>query len=334
MNSYMKIPIDMIDANPHQIREKHDDEMIAGIAVSALGRHGILQSPMVRMKEDGRFETVYGHGRVRAAKVAGIKELECRVESDVTDREMRLYMGQENVLRSDLTEKERMAWLEQVQEDEGLKEDDYGLYEKLHQKTSLPLSTIEEAYLTKKVRKRLSSSTGGDFSKTPIRMIRNTRGLVTEEQDKLIVKCMDEGWSVDTAFKIKTAVKDVDPDLRTKLLDKETDLPWKVIVALAGIEIEENALKILHYILKRRLTEKASLMIIEDAKQGIYPTYNITYSNKFEEAFRSFRSVNIAVAGWGAKKYDLIKDHWDVIDPILTDIETTIQEFRRLNRRV
>ncbi len=160
MNSYMKIPINMIDANRYQIREKHDEDMIASIAVSALGRHGILQSPMVRMKKDGRFETVYGHGRVRAAKVAGIKELECRVESDVTDREMRLYMGQENVLRGDLSEKERMAWLEQVAEDMGLKEKDTGFFKALHQETALPLSTIQEAYFTKEVRKRLKKNAG------------------------------------------------------------------------------------------------------------------------------------------------------------------------------
>ncbi len=333
MNSYMIIPIDMIDPNQYQIREKVDDEMVASIAVSALGRHGILQSPMVRMKDDGRVETVYGHGRVRAAKVAGIKELECRIEPDLTDREMRLYMGQENVLRSNLTEKERMAWLEQVQEDLGLTVGDAGFAQKLHAKTALPVSTIEEAYFTKEVRKRLLSTAGGSVSKTPIRMIRNTRALGSGDQVRLIVKSMDKGWSSGTALKITRAISSIDPELRAKLLE-ENDLPWKVMVGLAEIENSENALKILYYILRRRLTEKSSLTIIEDAKKGVYPTYDVTYSNKFEEALRSFRTVNLAISGWGEKKYELVKDHWDVIEPILTNIEEKIQEFRRLNRRV
>ncbi len=329
----MKIPIKMIDANQYQIREKHDEDIIASIAVSALGRHGILQSPMVRMKEDGRFETVYGHGRVRAAKVAGIAELECRVESDVTDREMRLYMGQENVLRGDLSEKERMAWLEQVAEDMGLKEKDTGFFKALHQETALPLSTIQEAYFTKGVRKRLKKN-AGIISDPPIRMIRHIRPLKKEDQISLLVKSMKKGWSSGVALTITKAITKIDPVLRAKLLDEETDLPWEVIVALAEMEVAENALKILDYILNRRLTEKASLMLIEDAKQGIYPTYNITYSNKFEDALRGFKNVNLTISGWGEKKYDLVKEHWDVIEPILTNIESKIEEFRRLNRRV
>jgi len=338
VNAYVIIPIDMIDPNPYQIRDKkiglnEREEMVAAITVSALkGRHGILQSPMVRMKEDGRFETVYGHGRIRAAKVAGIKELECRVESDVTDREMRLYMGQENLLRSDLTEKERMAWLEQVREDEGLETKDYGFLERMHEKTSIPVSAIKEAYLVNKVRKRLLTS--GSTEYISLSLIIKTKGLKDPDQDKLIIKTMEKGWSVHTAFKIVKAVKDIEPELRAKLLDKKTDLPWKVIVALAEIEIKENALKILEYILKRRLTEKASLTIIEDAKNGIYPTYNVTYSNQFEDALRSFRVATMTISGWGEKKYELVKDHWDVIEPLLTIIEEKIQEFRRLNRRV
>ncbi len=331
----MKIPINMIDANRYQIREKHDEDIIASIAVSALGRHGILQSPMVRLiKETGRFETVYGHGRVRAAKVAGITELECRVESDVTDREMRLYMGQENVLRGDLSETERMAWLEQVQEDMGLTVGERGFWKKLHAATALPLSTIEEAYFTKEVRIRLRSSAGGRVSDPPIRMIRNTRPLGKEDQVRLIIKSMDKGWSSTTALNITKAITKIDPELRARLLDEETDLPWKVMVALAEIENAENALKLLEYILKRRLIEKVALRILEDAKKGIYPTYNVEYSDQFESALRSFQVVNVFVAGWGAKKFELVKDHWDVIEPILTKIETNIQEFRRLNRRV
>lgn len=331
----MKIPINMIDPNPHQIREKHDEDMIAGILISAVkGRHGILQSPMVRMKEDGRFETVYGHGRIRAAKAAGFKELECRVETDVTDDEMTLYMGQENVLRSDLNERERMAWLEQVRKNTGIKLDDPSIYRKLNLETGLSHSVIRKHYYVKGVRKRLRLRIRASALKIPRVLILRTGGLEPEIQDMLICKVMDKGWSSDTAFKIKKAVEEIDPELRTKLLDEETDLPWKVMVALAEIENAENALKLLEYILKRRLIEKVALAILEDAKKGIYPTYNVTYSNQFENAFRSFQAVNVYVAGWGAKKYELVKEHWDVIEPILTKIEANIQEFRRLNRRV
>ncbi len=331
MNSYMKIPIDMIDANRYQIREKHDEDMISSIAVSALGRHGILQSPMVRMKEDGRFETVYGHGRVRAAKVAGIKELECRVESDVTDDEMRLYMGQENLLRSDLSEKEQMAWLEQVQEDMGLTVGDAGFLQKLHAKTSLPVSIIEEAYYVNKVRKRLLSS-GTQSDEVSITLINRTRGLKEPDQDKLIIKSLSKGWSVRSAFKIKMAIRDIAPELRAILLDEETDLTWKVMVAISGLEFPENAIKIIDFIITRRLPEKTALRIIEDAKKGIYPRYEVAYVDKFEETFRNFRVVNNIIGKWSSRQYEIVKDNWDEIEPILTNIEEKIQAFRRLHR--
>ncbi len=331
MNQYMKIPINMIDPNPHQIREKHDEDMISSIAVSALGRHGILQSPMVRMKEDGRFETVYGHGRVRAAKVAGIKELECRVESDVTDREMNLYMGQENLLRSNLSEKERMAWLEQVREDEGLELDDVALLTALHETTALPLSTIESAYFVKEVRNRLKNTSAGT-SKTPARIIEGTRGLVQEEQISLIIKTMEKGWNSFTTRKIKLAIKDIEPELRAKLLHEEVDLPWKVMVAISDFEFPENALKIIDFIITRRLPEKTALRIIEDAKKGIYPRYEVAYVDKFEETFRNFRLVNNIIGKWSNRQYEIVKDNWDAIDPILTNIEEKIQAFRRLHR--
>lgn len=328
---YKKIPIDLIDANPYQARDSYDEDVAAGIALSALGRHGILQPPMVRVKDDGRFETVFGHGRIRAAKAAGFKELECRVENNVTDAEMKRYMGQENVLRSDFTESERMAWLEQVREDLGLELDDPELYTSLYEATNVSRTTIESSYFVNKVRKRLISSRSGTDA-VSANLIHRTRGLVDADQDKLILKTAKKGWSGNIAYKIKTAIKDIDPELRARLLHEEVDLPWKVIVDLAELEFPENALKFIEYIATRRITEKGSLMIIEDAKQGIYPTYNVKYSNKLEEVMKEFRDANIAVAGWGPKKYEQIKDHWDVIEPILTNIENKIQAFRRLNR--
>ncbi len=332
MNQYMKISINLIDPNPHQIREKHDEEMISSIAVSALGRHGILQAPMVRMKDGGRFETVYGHGRVRAAKVLGLKELECRVEKNVTDEEMRRYMGQENLLRSNLSEKERMAWLEQIREDLGLELDDTNLIKALHETTALPLSTIKTVYLVKEVRKRLKIAGAVGVDKIPIRVIERTGGIEADQQDRLILKTMEKGWSSTTAFKIKTAVQGIEPELRSVLLDKETDLTWKVIVAISGIEFPENALKIIDFIITRRLPEKTALRIIEDAKKGIYPRYEVAYVDKFEETFRNFRVVNNIIGKWSNRQYEIVKDNWDEIEPILTNIEEKIQAFRRLHR--
>ena len=97
------------------------------------------------------------------------------------------------------------------------------------------------------------------------------------------------GWSSNTAFKVKTAVKDTDPPLRTKILDRDIDLPWKVIVALVDIQPPENALKIIDFITTRRIDEKTALILIEDAKKGIFPTYETRYTDEFSSTLKGFQ---------------------------------------------
>jgi len=327
--TYMKIPIDEIDPNPFQTRKDYPKDVTAGIMAS-LGRHGILQPPMVR-PNNGRYETVFGHGRIQAAKHAGLKEIDCRVEVDVTDEEMKKYVLQENVLRSDLSEDERMAGLEQYRKDLGLEPGEYGFYAKMHDATGVPEGTLLEWYFVKEVKKRLKIL-GAKDSRISARVIARTRGLEEKDQINLIIKVSDKGWSSEIAFRIKAAVKDIDPRLRTRLLDKETDLPWKVIVALAEIDPPENALKIIDFITTRRLDEKTALIIIEDAKKGIFPTYETKVSDEYKRTYDKFVKINKAVNSWGYNHYQIVKDHWNEIDPILTNIENKIQEFRRFHR--
>ena len=182
----------------------------------------------------------------------------------------------------------------------------------------------------KKVRNRLLIAAGSGIN-PPIRMIRNTRPLGEEDQISLILKSMKKGWSSRTTLKIVKAITKIAPELRAKLLDEETDLPWKVMVALAEIEFPEHALKIIEFIITRRLPEKTALRIIEDAKQGIYPRYEVKYVDKFEETFRNFRVVNNIIGKWSSRHYEIVRHNWDEIEPILDNIEKKIQAFRRLH---
>jgi len=325
----MNIPVSLIDPNPYQTREDYDNEIISGIAASALGRHGILQAPMLR-PNNGRFETVFGHGRVRAAKAAGLKEIDCRVE-EVTDAEMRRYMGQENVLRSDLSESERMAWLEQVRKDEGIELGETGFYAKMSDATGVSESNIKLAYYVKETRKRLHF-VNADESKISVRLIDKTRGLESKDQDRLIVKALDKAWSSDAAFKVKTAVKDLDPEVRLKVLDKETDLTWKTIEALAKIDSPGNQLEAIDFILTRRLDEKTALQVIDDIINDVHPIYEVQVTDEYKQTYQKFQKTYKTVNAWGYNHYQIVKDHWDQIDPILTGIEQKIQEFRRYHR--
>lgn len=319
----MKIPVNLIDSNPYQTREEYDKDVAASITLSVLGRHGILQAPMVRPKKD-RFETVFGHGRIMAAKAAGFKEVECRVE-DVSDAEMKRYMGQENVLRSDLSESERMAWLEQIRIDKGLEIGETGFYAKMSQETGISNDMIERHYLVKEVKNRLKNKTSSEPNYT---LIIRTRGLDAEDQDKLIIKALNKGWSSDTAFKVKTAIKDLDPKVRLKILNKETNLTKDTIIALSEIDNPETQLEIIKYIQTRRWNEETALQVIDDVKKGIPPILNIKVTNEFEQVYNKFTATYKIMDTWSFSHYQIIKDHWDKIEPILDMMETKIKEFK------
>jgi len=325
----MKIPLRLIDPNPYQARESYDKEVAASIAVSALGRHGILQAPMVR-PNNGRYETVFGHGRVLAAEIAGFKEIDCRVEDDITDEEMKKYVLQENLLRSDLSEKEKMDGLEQYRQELGLELGDVGFYSKLSQATGISEATILDQYFVKETRKLLENlDVKENISFT---MVLRTRGLEPKDRVKLINKVSKKDWGIKTLLKIKAAIKNVTPEVRLKILDKETDLTSKTIEALSKIEGPANQLEAIDFILTRRLDEKTALQVIDDIIQGVHPIYEVQVTDEYKQTYQKFQKTYKTVNAWGYNHYQIVKDHWDQIDPILTGIEQKIQEFRRYHR--
>jgi len=289
--TYMKIKIDLIDPNPFQTREKYDDETISSIALSAMGRHGLLQSPMVR-PFNGRYQIAFGHGRVKAIKVLGKKKVECRIE-EMTDEEMKKYVLQENVLRSDLSEEERMVALEQYREE--LKER-YGRepsYVELSQATGIPESTLKQAYFIKETRIKLKKV---DVTASPSStLIIRTMGLSERDQLNLILKTLNMGWSSDTAFKVKTAIKDMKPEIREIILEDKTRLPHKVISTISELENEKQK-KALEHIEFWSLNEQDSLKYIEKLKLNIVlqEQKEVTF-NYFDRIERTFYRVR----GWG-----------------------------------
>jgi ParB family chromosome partitioning protein len=96
-----EIPVEMITANPHQPRTRFDDDAIQELAAS-IKATGVLQPVIVRRipgSED--FQLVVGERRLRAAILAGLKEIPGIVR-EVGDREMTELALIENLQREDL----------------------------------------------------------------------------------------------------------------------------------------------------------------------------------------------------------------------------------------
>ena len=94
------IPVDMIDASPHQPRRAFDEDALLALAGSIRAR-GVLQPVLVRPLASGRYELIAGERRWRAARLAELGSIPAvvRRHDDAASLEVALI---ENMAREDL----------------------------------------------------------------------------------------------------------------------------------------------------------------------------------------------------------------------------------------
>lgn len=93
------IPLGRIRPNPQQPRRSFDEEGLAELAAS-IRSCGILQPLTVRRAGEG-YELVAGEQRLRAARIAGLREVPCLV-AQVGEEDSALLALMENLQRRDL----------------------------------------------------------------------------------------------------------------------------------------------------------------------------------------------------------------------------------------
>lgn len=93
------IPIDQIEADPDQPRRRFDEEELNELA-NSLKEHGLLQ-PIVVTPRGGKYQVVAGERRLRAAKIAGFKEIQAIVRTLSAQHQLEISIV-ENVQRADL----------------------------------------------------------------------------------------------------------------------------------------------------------------------------------------------------------------------------------------
>jgi ParB family transcriptional regulator, chromosome partitioning protein len=110
-----EIPINQIDPNPYQPRNRFDEETLTGLTAS-IRELGVLQPILVRQVSDDRYAIIAGERRWRAAKRAGLQFIPVIVRQ-VNDELTLQHALVENLHRDDLNPLEEAAAYQQLVED-------------------------------------------------------------------------------------------------------------------------------------------------------------------------------------------------------------------------
>src|ERR1700761_8938734 len=119
-----ELPTDLITPNPHQPRQRFDEESLVALAESIKVR-GVLQPVLVRPVPGGTYELVAGERRWRAARLAELGTLPAIIphHDDAASLEVALV---ENMAREDLNPVEEARACAALTEELGLSREEVG----------------------------------------------------------------------------------------------------------------------------------------------------------------------------------------------------------------
>ncbi len=117
------LPLATIIPNPHQPRKEFDPQALEDLAAS-IKSQGVLSPVLVRPHKSGEgYELVAGERRMRASKMAGLKEIPALVRV-LTDMETLAIALIENLQREDLNAIEEARGFQQLLKDFGLNQEE------------------------------------------------------------------------------------------------------------------------------------------------------------------------------------------------------------------
>ena len=100
-----EIPIELIDEFPnHPYKVKDDEDMLN--LMESIKSYGVLTPATVRKKEDGRYEMLSGHRRMRASKLLRLETLRCEVVEMDKDAAT-IFMCDSNLQRTTILPSEK-----------------------------------------------------------------------------------------------------------------------------------------------------------------------------------------------------------------------------------
>ncbi len=116
MGRFRLLPTSVLLEPEHAARTTMDDERMNSLVVS-IRELGVLEPLLVRPAQDGLYEVVAGHRRLRAARIAGLAELPCiDLESAELAAAAKIH---ENLEREDLSPSDEAIFYAELYEQNG-----------------------------------------------------------------------------------------------------------------------------------------------------------------------------------------------------------------------
>lgn len=194
-----QLPLDSLQANPHQPRQHFDDTALAELAAS-IKRHGVVQPLVITPVKNGTYTLIAGERRWRAARLAGLKTVPAIIRTSEELEQLELALI-ENVQRVDLSPLEQAVSIERLHEQFSLAYET--IAQRLGKATSTVHNTVRLLRLPEGARDALAA---GHISEGHARAILALRGDA-ERQAYLLQTIIEHGWSVRQAERFVTSVK-------------------------------------------------------------------------------------------------------------------------------
>ena len=184
---YREVPVELIQPNPRQPRQRIDPESISALAES-IAEAGVIQPLVVRPLADGRYELIAGERRWRAAREAGLELVPALLRDEDEMQRMQIALI-ENVAREDLNPVDEARACAALVEDLGLSKEE--LARKLGRTRPAISNLIRLLDLPDDVLARLSE---GELSEGHGRAILIAKG--NDVRRRLARDAAAAGWSV------------------------------------------------------------------------------------------------------------------------------------------
>jgi len=201
-NGVLFVSVDKIDANPYQPRESFEKKDLADLS-SSIKEHGILQPLMVNKESDGRYELIAGERRLRASKIAGLKEVPVMVK-EVGDFDKLQLAIIENVQRANLNPIEEAKSFDRLVKEFDMTHEDVA--KKIGKSRSFVSNTLRLLKLPDEIKEAVSD---GRVSAGQSRSLVSLSG---DEQKRLFDQVINE----------KLSARDVEDEARKVAVKKHT----------------------------------------------------------------------------------------------------------------
>jgi len=218
-----KIAIEKIVPNPYQPRKTFDDEGLADLSAS-IAQYGVLQPLLVAPAENGDYMLIAGERRLRASKMAELKEVPVII-SQYTSQQIAEIALIENLQREDLHYLEEAEGYEQLMEQFHLTQE--AMATRVGKKQSTIANKLRLLKLSAKVREELRSA-----------------GL-TERHARALLKIKDEAQQMEVlAVVVKNAynVRQTEQYIE-KLLEEKQPEKKKRMLIVNDVRVYLNSIK-------------------------------------------------------------------------------------------